>query len=62
MPAPETTELPPEQVDVGHGVVEKLEKGQADETLFLALGGVALVVAAAVAVLLTVTFLVYYLA
>jgi hypothetical protein len=62
MPAPETNEVPPEQIDVGDGPVEKVQRGKADETPLLALGGVTLAVAALVAVVLVASFLVYYLA
>ena len=62
MPAPDTNVTPPEQLDVGHGPVEKLQKGKADETPALALGGVTLAVGALVAVVLALSFLVYYLA
>jgi hypothetical protein len=62
MPAPETNVTPPEQLDVGDGPVEKLQKGKADETPALALGGVTIAVAVLVAVVLAATFLVYYLA
>jgi hypothetical protein len=62
MPAPETTGIPPEQIDVGDGPVEKLDKGKADETPLLALTGVTIAVGALVAVVLAASFLVYYLA
>jgi hypothetical protein len=62
MPAPETNEVPPEQIDIGDGPVEKAQRGKADETPLLALGGVTLAVGALVAVVLVASFLVYYLA
>jgi hypothetical protein len=62
MPAPETNEVPPEQIDVGDGPVEKVQRGKADETPLLALTGVTLAVGALVAVVLAASFLVYYLA
>jgi hypothetical protein len=62
MPAPETTSTPPEQRAVVQGPVEKVTKGRADETPLLALGGVTLAVGALVALVLGISFLVYYLA
>jgi hypothetical protein len=61
MPAPETNALPPEQLDVGDGPVEKVTKGKADETPLLALTGVTLVVGAFVALVAGLSLLVYFL-